>query len=272
MPLLSVPGAELAYETAGASSAPAVLLIPAGVATLRMWDAQADDLAAGHFVATFDPRGFGGTRHDEAVPFANHDDALALLDHLGIEQATVVGASRGGRIALDLALAAPDRIRGVVTVGSVPGGSPEVPLDDAMQARFDEVEALDPAIDAERMAELEAVLWAVGAGRSTSHVDAAFLAVAHELHAPNVAHMNDDGTVLPLDPPAFERLEALRIPALVVVGEHDFAPELAAYDAMLERIPAAVGHRLADTAHLPSIERRAEFTRVLLDWLDAHAL
>ena len=60
MPHLSVPGAELAYESDGRASAPALLLIPAGIATLRMWDPQVEALAADHLVVRYDPRGFGG--------------------------------------------------------------------------------------------------------------------------------------------------------------------------------------------------------------------
>lgn len=272
MPMLSVPGAELCYESAGRASASALLLIPAGIATLRMWDAQVEALAADHFVVRYDPRGFGGTRHDEAVLFANHADALAVLDHLGVERATLVGASRGGRIALDVALAAPDRVRGVVTVGSVPGGAPDVPSSEAEQRAFAAIEALDPLVEAERIVRLETELWVAGPRRTLDELDPAFLRLAHELHAPNIAHAADDGTMIPLEPPAFERLEEIEVPALVAVGEYDLSEELHAYDEFLARLPDATGVRLADTAHLPSVERAAEFTRVLRDWLAARGL
>ncbi|SIN84566.1 alpha/beta fold hydrolase [Agromyces cerinus] len=270
MPTLTVPGAELRYESAGRASAPALLLIPAGIATLRMWDEQIDALAEDHFVARYDPRGFGGSRHDESVPFANHADAIAVLDHLGIAEATVIGASRGGRIALDTALASPGRVRGVVTVGSEPGGSPDLPLTDEEQRRFDEVEAIDPAVDAALLMRLEAAVWAVGPLRSEAELDPGFVRRAYELNAPNAAHATDDGTMLPLEPPAYERLGDLRMPALVTVGEYDVSPVLAAYDHLLERLPNATGVRFADTAHLPSVERPEEFARVLLDWLGEH--
>ncbi|WP_022892863.1 alpha/beta fold hydrolase [Agromyces subbeticus] len=272
MPTLSVPGAELCYESAGPASAPALLLLPAGIATLRMWDAQVDALAEEHLVVRYDPRGFGGTRHDEAVPFANHADAVALLDHLGIEAATVIGASRGGRLALDTALAAPDRVRGVATVGSVPGGTPDQPLTDEEQRSFDEIEAIDLTQDAARYLRLEAEVWAVGFGRSAADVDPRFLQRARELNALNIGHVHDDGTVLPLEPPACERLGDIRSPALVIVGEHDLSEELAAHDHLLAKLPDATGVRIAGTAHLPSVERPEEFTRVLLDWLREHAL
>lgn len=272
MPTLSVPGAELNYESAGRASAPALLLVPAGIATLRMWDEQIDALAEHHFVARFDPRGFGGTSHDESVPFANHADAIAVLDHLGVARATMIGASRGGRISLDAALAFPDRVRGVVAIGSEPGGFPDLPLTDEEQRRFAEIEAIDPTIDAALQMRLEAELWAVGPLRDTAALDAGFVRRALELNAPNAAHATDDGTMLPLEPPAYERLSELRVPALVAVGEYDLSPLLAAYDHLLAHLPNATGVRFADTAHLPNVERVDEFTRVLLDWLERHGL
>ena len=111
MPSLDVPGASLYYETDGQSLRLPLLLIHAGVATLRMWDPQIEALAQQHYVVRFDTRGYGKTETDD-VPFSDRDDALALLDHLGIERATVIGCSRGGAIALDLAVEHPDRVRG----------------------------------------------------------------------------------------------------------------------------------------------------------------
>ena len=272
MPALELPGARLAYETTGRASAPALLLVPAGVATLRMWDAQVDALAEDHLVVGYDPRGFVVARAAEAAPFANHADAIGLLDHLGIGAATLVGASRGGRIALDTALAAPDRVRGVVTIGSGPSGAPDLPLTDEEQRRFDEIEAIDLEQDAARYMRLEAELWAVGSGRTAAAVDPEFLQRARALNAPNVSHAADDGTIVPLEPPAYDRLGDIHSPALVIVGEHDLSSELAAYEHLLAQLPDATGVRLANTAHLPSVERPAEFRDILLEWLTAHGL
>lgn len=272
MPSLAVPGAELSYESDGRASAPALLLIPAGIATLRMWDAQVEALAADHLVVRYDPRGFGATRHDPAVPFSNHADALAVLDHLGVERATLVGASRGGRIALDAALAAPDRISGVVAIGAEPSGSPELPRSDEEARRFDELERLDPAIDARRLVRSETTLWATGPLRLERELDPHFVRRAHELNEPNIAHAADDGTVVPLEPPAFGRLGDIRCPVLVMVGEHDVGSTRWHAEHLLEVLPDARGYSFADAAHLPTVERPDEFLRTLLDWLDERDL
>lgn len=271
MPFLDLPGARLHYETDGHASAPVLLLIPAGIATLRMWDEHVPALAASHLVVRYDPRGFGATHHDADVPFANHADALALLDHLGLARATVVGASRGGAIAIDLALDAPDRVTGLVAVSARIGGHPDVELTADEQRRFDDIDAIDPLVDPARYLAAETALFAVGTTRDEASVDPGFLRRAHDLAAPNVPHVADDGEIVPLDPPADTRLGELDRPALVLVGEHDLSPFLAQFARLVDALPEAEGVRL-DAAHLPSVERPTEFRGLLLDWLDAHAL
>ena len=123
MPHLDVDGATLYYETEGRASKPAVLLIHAGIAHLRMWDPIVPALAEGHFVIRFDSRGFGATTTED-VEFSDRTDARNVLDHLGVERALLIGCSRGGGIAIDLAVETPDRVSGLVTIGSGPSGFP----------------------------------------------------------------------------------------------------------------------------------------------------
>src|SRR5690606_41415109 len=126
-----------------------------------MWDPQVAALSAGHFVIRFDTRGFGETEAAD-VPFSNRRDALDLLDHLGIARATVIGCSRGGSIAIDLAVAHPDRVAGLVTIGSGPSGLPELELTEREDALFDGLDALDAAKDWDALARREVELWDFG--------------------------------------------------------------------------------------------------------------
>jgi 3-oxoadipate enol-lactonase len=78
--------------------------------------------------------------------------------------------------------------------------------------------------------------------------------------------------MLPLEPPAYGRLRDIRSPALVMVGEYDISSALAEYEYQLDELPDATGYRFQDSAHLPSVERAAEFERVLLEWLGERGL
>jgi pimeloyl-ACP methyl ester carboxylesterase len=271
MAQLEVNGASLYYETDGSSEHPALLLIHAGIANLRMWDPQIEALAREHFVVRFDTRGYG-LSETQNVDFSNRADALAILDHLDILKATFIGCSRGGSIALDIALESPGRARGLVMVGSGPSGFPEVELTEREDELFDGLDAAYETGDWTMLNRLEAALWDFGPLRSEADLDPAFVDLAYALNAPNIAHADAEPTPIPLDPPAYERVADIAVPALIVVGDHDITPALAQYEYLLSTIPDADGCRFPDAAHIPSVEQPAEFERVLLNWLDARAL
>jgi pimeloyl-ACP methyl ester carboxylesterase len=271
MPFLDVPGARLYYETDGQISSPALLLIHAGVATLRMWDPQVPALAKAHYVVRFDTRGYGETETED-VQFSDLDDALALLDHLGITRATVIGCSRGGAIALDLAVEHPKRVSGLVTVGSGPSGFPEVELTEREDAIFDELDALLAAGQWEAMNRRETELWTFGPERKADELDPAFVATAYELSAPNIRHHAEAPSPTPLENPAYYRVADIEVPTLVMVGDHDLSEALAQYEYLAATIAHADACRFRDCAHLPNVEQPEEFTTVLLDWLTKHGL
>jgi 3-oxoadipate enol-lactonase len=271
MPSLDVPGASLYYETDGHVSSPPLLLIHAGVATLRMWDPQIEALARQHYVVRFDTRGYGRTE-TENVPFSDRDDALALLDHLGIEAATVIGCSRGGAIAIDLAVEHPERVLGLVTVGSGPSGFPGVELTEREDALFDELDALLAAEQWEELNRRETELWTFGPERKAADLDPAFVALAYELSAPNIRHHTDAPSPTPLEDPAYYRVADIEVPTLVMVGDHDLSEALAQYEYLAATIAHADSCRFHDCAHLPNVERPEQFTKALLDWLTKHGL
>jgi pimeloyl-ACP methyl ester carboxylesterase len=271
MPHLDVAGASLYFETDGSSEHPALLLIHAGIANLRMWDPQIEALAAEHFVVRFDTRGYG-LSETQNVDFSNRADALAVLDHVGVLKATLIGCSRGGSIALDIALESPGRVRGLVMIGSGPSGFPEVELTEREDELFDKLDAAYEAGEWEKLNRLEAALWDFGPLRAEADLDPAFVARAYELNAANLAHFAEAPTPIPLDPPAYDRVADIAVPTLVAVGDHDITPALAQYEYLLSTIPDADGCRFPDSAHIPSVEQPAEFERVLLSWLADHSL
>jgi pimeloyl-ACP methyl ester carboxylesterase len=271
MPTLSVPGAELAYEAHGPASAPALVLLHSGVATMRMWEPQIPALSASHLVIRFDLRGFGATRHED-VPYSNRADVRAIMDHLGVPSATLVGAGRGATIALDLAFESPDRVDGVVVVGGGPSGFTTSALTEEEHRRFDELDSAAESGDRHALTRLETTLWAAGSLRLEADLDPDFIAFAHELAAANAGHPESVGAAAPLDPPAADRLAELGVPALVMVGEYDLSPARAQYAKLLEVLPDATGFCFQDAAHLPNLEHPGEFTHVLLDWLTERGL
>jgi pimeloyl-ACP methyl ester carboxylesterase len=164
----------LAHEVAGSGPArtagwgPAVLLVHAGIADRRMWDDQLGPFAeAGWTVIRADLPGFGETP-PPGRPVALWATLRDLLDHLGVERAVVVGASLGGRAAVDLALAAPDRVQALVLVGSGLAGHPF--QEPALFELWDRSEGAIERGDHLEAARVELDTWVVGMDRGPSAV------------------------------------------------------------------------------------------------------
>ena len=271
MAVLEIPGVALNFEVDGPDDATAILLIHAGVANLRMWDPLVPALSTDHRVIRYDTRNFGltGVGTGEYTDFG---DAIALLDHLGIETATIVGSSRGGGIGIDLAVAHPDRVAGLVTIGSAPGGHPGVAMTPHEDALFDRIDALEKLGEWEAAIRLEAEVWNAGPERPAAEVDPATLARFYELALANLPHAGRQRPPGRLDPPAFGRLSEIVVPVLATVGDLDVSDVIVTTQSLRDLVPGAESHTFTGTAHLPSVEQPEEFARVLREWLLRHNL
>ena len=118
---LTVAGATLVYDVTG--TGPPVVLVHGFGLDMRMWEPQLPALAGRYQVIRYDCLGFGQSgAFDPTVPYAHHEDLVALLDHLGVGTAVVVGLSFGGRVAMHTALAAPSRLRALALLDAVLDG------------------------------------------------------------------------------------------------------------------------------------------------------
>ena len=139
-------GAELCVDTVGDPEDPAVLLVMGGAASMDRWeDAFCEPLAAaGRYVIRYDHRDTGGsTSYPPGKPGYTGDDlaadALAILDHLGIERAHLAGLSMGGGIVQRIAVDHPERVFSVTLISTSPAGSggPDLPpMSDELDALF----------------------------------------------------------------------------------------------------------------------------------------
>ena len=133
----------------GGGELPAVVLLHSGVADSRMWEPQVRALEKRFRVLAPDLRGFGDRPH-EPGPFSHADDVLALLDAEGVERAALVGSSFGGRVALDVATTAPDRVSALVLLCAA---APGLPRTDDVRAFGQEEDRLLEAGDLDAAAE-----------------------------------------------------------------------------------------------------------------------
>lgn len=255
----------LYYETAGAGAT--VVLLHAAFLDSRMFDAQWATLAQQFHVIRYDMLGFG--QSDPATgPLCRRAHLRRLLDHLGVEEAHLVGCSNGGTLALDLSLEEPERVLSLTLVGSTPSGfdlQGEPPLE--MLAMFEAFQHGDLA----QASELQIRIWFDGLSRQPDKVDADLRQQALAMNRIPVERQTflvaDMQPLCPLDPPALTRLDAVRCPTLVAVGALDHAEVLRAASVLSAGISGARKVVIEASGHVPSFERSDEFTPLLLTFL-----
>jgi 3-oxoadipate enol-lactonase len=232
---------DLYAEVAGQGST--VVLVHAGICDSRMWDPQWDAFPAAHQTVRYDLRGFGRSPLPPQ-PYSHGRDLIALLQQLRIQQATLVGASLGGRVALEVAVAHPQLVDALVLVDAA---LPGVTWSQELRAFWAEEDAALERGDLDAAVEVNLRMWVDGPRRPPTTVDAAvrehvrqMQRRAFQLQLPVWEDAEEELLVSDLE----RRLSEVRAPALVLVGEedvsdfHQIAAQLSAGDP--ER--AARGH------------------------------
>lgn len=259
---VAVDGARLYYEQAG--SGMPVVLIHGGFLDHRMWDGQFDLVAERYRAIRYDVRAHGRS-HSDSVPFADQDDLRQLLDALAVPRAVIVGLSMGGRIAVDFALTDPDRVAGLLLVGS--GLSGFEPRSDEIARYLQDLRSA-AQVSFPAIFETFAHWWCDGPYREPSDVDSVVRGRVLEMLAGSEQRWLYAPLERELDPPAIRRLEEIDIPTLAVVGTLD-VPDIDQIAHLIDQqVPGAERVYIPDVAHMVNMEKPAEFNRVLLEFLE----
>jgi 3-oxoadipate enol-lactonase len=234
-------------------SGPAVVLLHNGVMDARAWDGQMNPFARSHRVVRYDSPGFG--RSDpRAEDYRETEVLLSLLDERTLDSVALVGNSRGGRIAIDFALAYPERVSALVLVCAAASGHRLSAYSPAQGAA--EEAALERR-DAETIADLTLEVW----GRLGADARIRELIVANALADLATAHERPPRRM------AIDHLEEIRASTLVITGDHDAPPVAELGDLLERRISGAERARFADSDHFPNLREPERFDRVVLDFL-----
>lgn len=251
-----INGGKLHYEVAG--SGRAVVLIHGGQMDLRMWDEQFALFSKSYRVIRYDVRGYGKSPASTNV-YASEDDLAALLKYLKTSKATIVGLSLGGRIAVDFALAHPELVDAIVPVA--PGLSGFHFADDP--SLWDLLRAAQ-AGDFAKAADV----WLKTGYMAPAMENPAIASRLRQLATEN-AHIDLDNPLLEtvLNPPAIERLPQIKVPTLIVVGNRDVADIHEICGLLRARIPGAKEIVIEGSGHIVNMEKPADFSRAVLDFL-----
>ncbi|MEU2563079.1 alpha/beta hydrolase [Streptomyces longispororuber] len=256
----------LVYRDTGPGSGPPLVLLHGGFLDHRMWDDQVASFARRHRVIAPDTRGHGGSAN-ASVPFRQTDDLAALLRHLDVGPAVVVGLSMGAGIAVDTALEHPGLVGALVVVGA---GTSEPAYEDpwalAVQAEWARAAAAGDAaafVDA-------TMLYAAGPHRTLDEVDPDVVRRLREMTERTVAkHAGDEPQLLVPVTDTWARAARLRLPVLAVTGDLDGPDNIAMAERLARSVPGSRTATVEGTAHYPNMERPEAFDAVLREFVES---
>lgn len=248
--LTSVAVTDLWFDETG--SGRPVVLLHEGVVDSRIWDRFLPHVRDHVRAIRYDQRGYGRSPAWDG-PYSAVDDLVSVLDAAGVEQAALVGTSRGGGIAIQAALAHPERVSALVpTVSGLPGQRLEIEGTPEQEARW---EAAEAAGDAAALAELDLEIWA------PMGVDEELRAMFLENAEASNAH--DPAT----DLPAVGRLGEITAPTLVVTAGRD-VPAINELGEVLSREIRGARHAVIEEAdHMIQWRAPQELAQLVLEFL-----
>jgi pimeloyl-ACP methyl ester carboxylesterase len=258
-----VNGTRFYYEITGDGHP--LVLVHAGITDSRMWNDQFHAFAQQYRVVRYDRRGFGNTPR-VAGSYSHHQDLYELLKFLKVEHAYLIGCSQGAKTIVDFALEHPEMAEALVLVSPALGGftfTGEPP----QQAQ--QLELAENAGNIEQVNELELQIWVDGPQRTPEQVSSVVRERVREMNLIALKTPEELGSEQPLEPAAANRLDEIRIPTLVMIGDIDTPKTLAAANFLAQHIAGARKVSIIGSAHLPNMEKVGEFNRHVLSFLDS---
>lgn len=269
MPALSTDdGIELHYEEVGQGTP--IIFVHEFAGDLRSWENQLRHFGRWHRCIAFNARGYPPS--DVPADWRSYSqaraagDILAVMDHLGVRKAHVVGLSMGGFAALQLGMDAPERALSLCVAGVGYGSEP------SKQDLFRREAEISAKLLVEDGMEAFAAKYAVGPTRLPFREGdprgfAEFLAQLAEHSALGSANtqlgvQRNRASLYDI----VEKLREIRVPVLILNGDEDY-PCLAPGVMLKQVIPSAAMSVIANCGHTINLELPDEFNRILGDFI-----
>lgn len=259
--LAAVNGTKLYYEVAGTGH-PLVLIHGGGV-DRRLWDDQFPEFARRFRVIRYDLRGSGKSEVPQ-TKYSNREDLYALLRYLKVDKAYVLGLSRGGGVAFDLAVTYPGMVDALILVSANLGGLPVV---------YHDMIASAQKAGREEGISRAAGIWSSDPYQGPVQPNLPARRKVYEIMRENLAtflYFWDGGIASePGQKPRSERLTEVRAPTLVISGNLDGEEPRQNYERWGKGIPGARKADVPGAAHLVNIDQPMEFMRIVLQFLQS---
>jgi 3-oxoadipate enol-lactonase len=254
-----VDGSKIYFEECG-SKPQTVVLLHDGVLHSAAWDEVWPEFCKHFHVIRYDRRGYG--RSPVATSwYSEADDLAILLRHLKVSRAAIVGSSHGGEISINFTLDHPEVVQQLVLIGAVVGGMPY------SQHFLDRGNVLDKPLEKgdvkDAISEASKDKYLIAPGHDEAQKRMA------DLLSANPQDMTHPSFELPAKP-ALSRLHEIQVPTLLLVGDADI-PDVHAHAGAIEAgIPRARRVVVKDAGHLMYLEKPAEFSRLVISFIEQH--
>lgn len=260
-------GGSLYYEEAGSGGA--VILLHSMNTNLHIWDAQFEALAGQYRVIRYDARGFGRSRGD-SVDFTDYDDLLAVMDHLDLRKAILVGLSLGGMTAIEFTLEHPERVIALVLSGTGLNGY-EYTFSEEARARMAATRKALAEGDMSTAAMLSTQGYFDTPERPWTAVDSGLRTTIHAmiLGSTNRLALNTTHHHHFLEPKAIERVGEIRVPVLLMLGGYESPNEYGIADLIEQNVPGTQRAIIPGAGHLTSMENPTAFNEALTAFLSS---
>ncbi len=233
--------------------------------SLEMWEPQIQIFSEKYHTVAYDIRGHGSSGVGDGQYTIDFfvDDLLALLDHLGIEKAVLCGLSMGGYIALRTVERSPERVRGIILSNTrSESDSNEAKIRRSNAVRMiklrgvrefaeDFVKSVFSKETLQSRPEIVEMIKRIILKTSPLGICGTQLAIASR---------TDSTPMLPV----------LKIPSLILVGEHDILTPPSAAQAMHEKIAGSELHIIPGAAHMSNLENTERFNMLVDEFLRKH--
>jgi pimeloyl-ACP methyl ester carboxylesterase len=211
----------------------------------RSWGTLPNALAQTHRVVMADLRAHGRSA-DASGPFSWSDDAIELMDAARVERAVLVGHSLGAQIAIDAALAHPDRVAALVliapAIGGKPAKTPPAGIEELVAAlRAGDMERAGAALGQMPVMQLRSDTSQQGVVRRIVRENTRLFRARREW-------------ISQLEPPAIGRLAELRVPVLVLLGAADPTESNDAGEVLSQQLGDVTVRTLPRCGHLVPLD------------------
>ena len=259
---ITLPGASIPYEVRG-TGAP-LIFIHGYTQNMGIWDEQMPAFSAKYRVIRYDVRGFGKSTGD-VDPTINAADLAALLDTLRIGRATLVGLSMGSDIALNFAVNYPARVTALVLYGAPPTN--DFPVAGPKEL-FDLFNTLPGIAKAHGLDSVRKVLFKSELAWSPPNrpdVEQKLLRAWDGYSGRDLIDPKPPSGRVP--PTQMSQINGVRVPTLVIHGDHELAWFRQFSDTLMARLPNAKRVVIANGGHGAHFAQPAAWNRAVLDFL-----